>query len=164
MRQCVHCKNHVSWIEARGLCPPCYRNIDIRHSTPLALPPNPHTHQCRHCKAPYTINVHKGSRGLCTKCYRNLAIRLAYPALRPGGGKRPEDTTTAPQVAPTAYAPTHHLPGTVGKLKVLCERAARGLPLWHPLDATGKGLHEQMAVSELVDLAKLDEVLDDSAA
>lgn len=31
--------------------------------------------------------------------------------------------------------PTSHLPGTAGKLRVLQQRAAAGLPLFHPFDA-----------------------------
>ncbi len=33
--------------------------------------------------------------------------------------------------------PTHHPPRSEGKLRVLAARAARRLPLFHPLDAPG---------------------------
>jgi hypothetical protein len=36
----------------------------------------------------------------------------------------------------TLHLPTSHLPGTAGKIKVLQQRAAAGLPLFHPFDAT----------------------------
>lgn len=39
-----------------------------------------------------------------------------------------------------APEPTDARPGTPEKVAVLAERAARGLCLWHPLDATREGM------------------------
>jgi len=32
------------------------------------------------------------------------------------------------------YMPTEALPGSAEKLRILCDRVRRGLPLWHPED------------------------------
>jgi hypothetical protein len=34
----------------------------------------------------------------------------------------------------TKFKPTEALPGSTEKLKILCDRVRRGLPLWHPED------------------------------
>ncbi|XZE52114.1 hypothetical protein SH139x_003796 [Planctomycetaceae bacterium SH139] len=34
----------------------------------------------------------------------------------------------------SAFVPTKALPGSDEKLKILCDRVRRGLPLWHPED------------------------------
>lgn len=36
--------------------------------------------------------------------------------------------------SPTHFSPTEAIPGSAEKLSVMCERIARGEPLWHPSD------------------------------
>lgn len=48
-----------------------------------------------------------------------------------------KDKTRQKTLFPTGEGqPTHHLPGTPGKLDVLRERLERGEELWHPEDRT----------------------------
>jgi hypothetical protein len=43
-------------------------------------------------------------------------------------------------VNPEDYEPTEAMPGSREKVEVMADRLARGLPLYHPLDAPGSGM------------------------
>lgn len=81
---------------------------------------------------PATPCVHCGvmgtrPRGLCWRCHNQPEVRKLYRAATDngvpytGGSRRGE--------------PTNALPGTEEKIRVLEERAAKGLALFHPQDA-----------------------------
>lgn len=81
-----------------------------------------------------TMNCKRASTnhiGLCHPCYADPILRASIPR----ENRTPKGLAlTAPQLGKTCQ-PTTYPPGTIGKLRVLQERAANGLPLWHPLDA-----------------------------
>jgi hypothetical protein len=43
-------------------------------------------------------------------------------------------------ITPADYEPTEAMPGTPEKVEVMADRLARGLPLYHPLDAPCSGM------------------------
>lgn len=82
---------------------------------------------CRHCRR---RKRQQGRRGLCWTCAQVPEVRLSYPsAMKLGAGHRNADPT------PPA-TPTDAQPGTAAKVDVLAARAAAGVGLWHPADAT----------------------------
>lgn len=83
--------------------------------------------RCRNCSRMMWLR----SRGLCAMCYDDESIRSRFPA-KDEGKQRRGIGLTAPNRMPK---PTKHWPGTVGKLRVMIERAERGEKLFHPLDA-----------------------------
>jgi hypothetical protein len=85
---------------------------------------------CRHCRR----LTRRHARGLCQTCYRDPHVRGRFAALRPTRKRR---TATAAMDPETARGPTHHPPGSPGKIAVLAARWAAGLPLFHPGDAAG---------------------------
>jgi hypothetical protein len=88
------------------------------------------TPRCRHCRQCQPNRA----RGLCWRCHRDPAVRALYPpsAARQARRSRPDQCG--------GYAlpgqPTDAVPGSEEKIRVLAERAAQGVCLWHPLDAT----------------------------
>ena len=50
-----------------------------------------------------------------------------------------------------SLSPTHHEPGTVGKLDVMQDRASRGLPLYHRDDARIDRRRQKPAPVELLE-------------
>jgi len=70
-------------------------------------------------------------RRLCWTCYYTRKIRELYP---PTGA--PFGLGLDPRRRPLPPYPTAAVPGTPEKIAVLMQRAARGLELWHPDDAT----------------------------
>lgn len=93
--------------------------------------------RCKHCSRERDTTRSVG-RGLCRVCYDDKSIRHLYPMLRvvlanhvgvQGGGH---------VVRPGAsLVPCPWVAGTVEKMAVLAQRAADGLPLWHPRDGYG---------------------------
>jgi len=84
-------------------------------------------------KAPkFIVCLHCGERkkyrgrGLCSSCYERVGSR--YPSSRRGvpGGANPSP--------PPPPEPTDAPPGSAEKVRVLIEREARCVGLWHPLD------------------------------
>lgn len=90
--------------------------------------------KCKHCG----FRKITRSRGLCGPCYGTEWIRQLYPPLVPNTLVRNNVGMTFPDIHNPAlmalWLPTNDLPGSKEKLLVLIERAALGLPLWHPLD------------------------------
>jgi len=85
---------------------------------------------CKHCDREFVPgSVARKPRGLCTRCYKRPEVVAKYPPL-PGSyyGVTVEGDGRSPKV------PTHHLPGTPGKIEVMRQRAERGETLFHPLD------------------------------
>lgn len=85
--------------------------------------------QCRHCN----IRPAKRPRGLCSKCYYTPGLRLLYGPISKFGHRG--TGISGPKVSARLPTPTHHPPGTPGKIAVMIERAAAGLLLFHPRDA-----------------------------
>lgn len=89
--------------------------------------------RCVHCKK---FRPHR-PRGLCERCYYDPEIVKLYPKTskfaRRGVGFNDEQSDAE-------VTPTKSLPGTADKIDVLSERAALGLPLFHPFD--GDFAHE----------------------
>lgn len=83
---------------------------------------------CRHCQA-RPVNR---SRGLCWTCYYTQGVRDLYPSTSRFGRRScvPDFLRAAP-----LPAPTDALPGSPEKVRVLADRACKGLALHHPLDA-----------------------------
>ena len=93
------------------------------------------------------------ARGLCRRCVSDPEIFARFRNRRTGGrhhGRGSADRPEPPQqfseedyrrlvaapngAHPAPREPTRALPGTAAKVRVLEERAAAGLSLWHPLD------------------------------
>lgn len=84
---------------------------------------------CRHCgREPVSR-----PRGLGWKCYYRPEVLALYPSSHPNA-RRGVGNLTGGHRRPAA--PTNAPPGTLVKLIVMGERAARGEMLWHPDDAT----------------------------
>lgn len=79
---------------------------------------------CLHCGKPGTAG-----RGLCNACYLKPKVRYLYPC-KIAVKEKPEQME-----ADEPDDPTGALPGTEEKIRVLEERAARGVGLFHPQDA-----------------------------
>lgn len=93
---------------------------------------------CRHCG----LKVGGRPRGLCRNCYYADGVRDLYPATSKYASRRSRGETaidaadfSGPSPLPV---PTDALPGSEEKFLVLCERAAAGQSLRHPLDATNE--------------------------
>ena len=78
---------------------------------------------CRHCGNPRS----RRPRGLCWTCYESDVIRGLYEPKNPNG--------YGPTGTYRLAEPTDALPGTEEKVRVMEDRAARGLALFHPDDA-----------------------------
>ncbi len=84
---------------------------------------------CRHCGR-YVVSR---PRGLCHRCYYAPGVKECYPPTAPNARRGvPDGHGTRPLPA----KPTRAFPGSAAKLRVLEERAAAGVTLWHPDDPT----------------------------
>ena len=83
------------------------------------------TRPCAHC------NQYWPRRGrVCRRCLAIPGLAARYPT-----GPRAARGLALGNVEPPPPAePCPHLPGSVGKLECLCERARAGTGLFHPLD------------------------------
>lgn len=84
---------------------------------------------CRHCKAKPTNRP----RGLCWTCWRAPGVKELYPPTSRYANRGVADRTSSHDVLPVEA--TDAEPGSEEKVRVLCERAARGEALHHPGDA-----------------------------
>lgn len=82
---------------------------------------------CQHCKKKKANRF----RGLCYTCYYTPEIRIAYQPRQ----KQQMTQRLADPVPGYCVVPTHHGPGSIGKMEVMAERFAAGANLFHPLDA-----------------------------
>jgi hypothetical protein len=80
---------------------------------------------CRHCDR----NPVNRSRGLCWSCFYTPGVRERYPPV--AHGKRGLGMSRKRLLC----EPTEAIPGTPEKIRVLMDRAARGLELFHEQDA-----------------------------
>ncbi len=73
--------------------------------------------------------------GLCWRCYYTPGIRRLFPSQSKFARKqkKEEDTTWPAKLPPE---PTTALPGSIEKMLVLADRAAKRFLLHHPEDAT----------------------------
>lgn len=79
---------------------------------------------CKHCGI---TRKHK-ARGLCSTCFR--LHKSKYPLME---SKHREAFEPIP---PRGFDyPTHHPPGSPGKVEAMVRRVEQGLYLWNPLDA-----------------------------
>ncbi len=92
--------------------------------------------RCLHCQG---IVVWPMPRGLCRDCYYQPSIRARYPSLATRGAERGSGIGGC-NGAREHWLPTSELPGTEGKLRVLEQRAADAVPLFHPRDARLEGV------------------------
>jgi hypothetical protein len=83
---------------------------------------------CQHCGR---RKADKHRKGLCWACGQSPEIRARYAPVSYHGRR-----SAVPAVARGALpaTPTDTLPGSEGRLRVLEERAAAGLALFHPRD------------------------------
>lgn len=86
------------------------------------------TQRCRACDR---LCLPK-NRGLCWRCYHNPDIRYLYA---PFSFKKDDDGDF--NGGYTLGSPTHHAPGTEGKIKVFIERLQEKISLFNPLDEVG---------------------------
>ena len=83
---------------------------------------------CSHCQS----NKVNRPRGLCWGCYYTPGVKEMY-----GGTSKFRSVGVGHGNGGYAMpTPTPHRPGTPEKQAVLAERAAAGLRLWHPDDAS----------------------------
>lgn len=87
---------------------------------------------CRHCNRKKVNRP----RGLCWSCYYTLGVRELYPSTSKYA-YRGVGNLTGVRMLPTK--PTDALPGSEEKVRVLEQRAAAGVVLWHPDDAKAVG-------------------------
>ncbi|MFM7152440.1 MAG: hypothetical protein ACKO23_21645 [Gemmataceae bacterium] len=83
---------------------------------------------CRHCQK---VRPNR-PRGLCWSCYYKPGVRDQFPSTSKYARRGLGNGCRRPALADR---PTNALPGTEEKLRVLEDRASRGLSLWHPQDA-----------------------------
>lgn len=102
--------------------------------------------RCCHCQARLTT----GSRRLCWTCYQDANLRAVHLSTdrRARQGVGNDNAAAHPLPEPTRAAP-----GTAAKIEVLAARAAAGLALWHPQDAT----HETTPVATVAALSPTPE-------
>lgn len=86
---------------------------------------------CQHCRR---VGISIKCMRLCSRCYEDKGIRAKYNGTAIHGRPRPVGRSVG-RCCLQPELPTNHPPGSRGKVDVLVERYARGLPLWHPLDA-----------------------------
>lgn len=84
---------------------------------------------CRHCKVK-RVNRH---RGLCWTCYHTPSIRQAYATDSTYGQIGHGADVAGGYALPDR--PTDTIPGSEERIRVLQERAAQGVSLFHPADA-----------------------------
>jgi hypothetical protein len=88
---------------------------------------------CSHCfQRPQAARGIPRHYRLCPGCYFSPQVRRMLGV--PGQLMAPRGVT------PADYEPTDAMPGSREKVAVMADRLARGLPLYHPLDAPGSGM------------------------
>ena len=129
---CRHCGTPRSARanDRRGLCWGCYSQPRSARCIPRCYAPP--------ARGPLR-GVPKGPGSYrprpCRRCGTDPALR----ARQPGADRRiiyPAQVAAAKDAEALGLVPTSALPGSTEKLLVLQARASRGLPLWHPDDAT----------------------------
>jgi hypothetical protein len=83
---------------------------------------------CRNCQR---VRANR-PRGLCWSCYYSPGVREKYPSTSKFARRGVQDFNGKILLDDK---PTSALPGSEEKVKILIERARRGLSLWHPGDA-----------------------------
>ncbi len=94
----------------------------------ITKPTRPRT-LCRHCKRVYANRP----RGLCWSCYYQPGVRELFPSTSKFARLGVADSYGSRALPPE---PTSAAPGSPAKVRVLAERAALGVALWHPLDVS----------------------------
>lgn len=89
---------------------------------------------CRNCNTP---QCHK-ARGLCWRCYLDADVREKFPLPGWRNAKARWNGSLgigeSNHTRPLPDQPTNAQPGTEEKIRVLEERAAAEVALWHPAD------------------------------
>ena len=104
---------------------------DATPSTITSPSPSP-TPLCRHCRI---ARVNR-PRGLCWSCYHTPGVRDRYATASTSRYSGIDAVPDRHGRTPLPDAPTTARPGTADKVAVLAARAAAGVSLWHPGDAT----------------------------
>ena len=94
----------------------------VRKRVTLKFTPGAKLIYCKHCRE----WKEPRRRGLCADCYRNQNIRKHYPPAY----YREE----LPAYFGEPLTPTDAAPGSEAKIRVMAERAAMGLGIFHPRD------------------------------
>lgn len=84
--------------------------------------------KCRHCGLKFSSRP----RGLCWTCYYTPGVPDQYPSTSPYAYRGIANDNSS---SPLPAEPTGAAPGSEEKIRILCERAARGELLFHPGDA-----------------------------
>lgn len=84
---------------------------------------------CKHCGS---LGCY--ARGLCIRCWGKEEVKTLYAPMGHGERAKRRGLGNVTREPPPAPHPTSHPPGSVGKFRVLMERARAGVQLWHPLD------------------------------
>lgn len=146
--RCAECQ-HVCSTRVRGLCQRCYGDPVVRERhkrQPLLRSPPIHCVEC------HRVCGTRMRRRLCGSCYNNAAIRARHVQTGSLTTLRGRSTNDRDWYRPTPPLPepTHHLPGTAGKIAVLAARAQARQALWHPRDPDLRDHEESTAAVELL--------------
>lgn len=90
--------------------------------------------KCRHCRKNKIVRP----RGLCWRCYYTLGVKDLYGTANPKNAKyanRGVGLGVGLAADRGVVEPCPHPAGSEGKIAALAERAAAGLPLFHPADS-----------------------------
>lgn len=85
---------------------------------------------CKHCGS---LGCY--ARSLCVRCWSKGGVKALYAPMAHEERAKHRGLGNVAREPPPAPCPTAHPPGSVGKFRVLMERARQGVQLWHPSDA-----------------------------
>lgn len=129
-RNCKHCDNRKN-LYARGLCKTCWKQVEIRQkykSYGKDSQGQRTQKPCLHCERVRVLRA----RGLCWICYYNPAIKDLYGPVSQFG-RRSSFLDRSIQILDST--PTDAPAGSEEKIRVMMERASRGVSLFHPSDS-----------------------------
>ena len=85
---------------------------------------------CRNCSFPLA-HRNRRIRGLCWRCSTDPEAKRRFPSQ---SKYAPSPTERGNYRAPLPPQPTSTQPGSEERIRVLAERAAKGMQLFHPMD------------------------------
>lgn len=134
MTRCAHCKRDRT-IKARGLCPRCHENLDIRRQYERQYSIGlPRAKRCRECqRVKYSLK-----RGLCHSCYNRPGMLIKYPSGRANYSEDTHGTLPLPDTptdTPTATWNEEQQQVHAARIEVYAARIAAGQHWSHPDDA-----------------------------
>jgi hypothetical protein len=129
-RNCKHCDNRKN-LYSRGLCRTCWKQVEIRERYKVDKKGNQGQglqKPCLHCERVRVLRA----RGLCWICYYQPEIKDLYGPVS-SLGRRSSFLDRSIQILDST--PTDAPAGSEEKIRVMTERASRGVSLFHPLDS-----------------------------